>query len=220
LLVWIVFTCSWRVSSQRAYDALLARGLITAEQYRDRWTWRHLHQRAIGRLLHEAAVTEVRLALMQACRTRPGVKLLSCRSDPPIWRQFVTNGERRSLRPDREVEMIVPDTQQPCLFFVEVDRGTRTIVGAKKVWTVQRQLQVYEEYARVTASKPYVLMLCPSHERIASITENVRRRPTRSVVLFAVWDEFIHAPFDAVLREEDPRTTWSLLHGLSPSAPW
>jgi hypothetical protein len=195
---------------KKAYDALLVRGLLSKEEYAQRWHWRHLHERTVGFILHEAAVTEVRFALINACRTCSGVKLLSCRSGPPIWREVLVDSQRRSLRPDREVILSVPGSDYSQTFFFEIDRGSRTIIGAR--WTIARQMELYDEYASLTEEPFRVIVLCPTRERIASLIEKLGQgrmlAPGRA---YGLWDDFVANPLRDVLTRECDGAACSLI---------
>jgi hypothetical protein len=199
---------------KRAFEALYARAVISREEYEDPWCWRHIVQAKIGYIHHECQVNEVRFRLIDACRARRGVKLVSCRSGAPIWRRFTVDGTRRWLRPDREVRLALADECCAQSFFVEVDTGSRTICSAKK-WTIEKQLLLYGDYAAVSDEPWVVVMLCPTRERIAAIMHEMgRSRPFAYVRAYAVFSDFINDPFGNVLVREDDGSETSIIRLL------
>lgn len=111
-------------------------------------------------LLHTLAVTEFRVALALACRTRPGLRLVepdellnsapeTTRQEANPWRWRVRvhfNGQTSEVGviPDYVFALVLPDGRRRP-FFVECDRGTMPIARKSLTQTsILRKLLAYE----------------------------------------------------------------------------
>ena len=200
-----------------AFQALLQRGIITAEEHAASWCWDDLHDRkSIGFIQHEYQTNEFRFCLLDACRDS-GAKVVSCRSGPSVVQNFEVGDHKYKLRPDRWLKLNVADSEFPQLFFVEVDRGTKPVQRSKG-WDVVTQLRQYEALSELDPEQPFrVLILCSSASRATNIIKHMigtggRENDSHWWRGYALWDEFLANPFEKIwLREADPREHYAII---------
>ena len=202
---------------QAAIEALLQRGQITLQDHAGGWTWAQLFARTIGFVVHECQVNELRFRLLEACLDHDDIKVVTCFSGPRARQQFEINGRVCQLRPDRRIELKVPGTPLRQLFYIEADRGTRSL-QTRRGWGVVRQLSFYQRYHQARPGLAFrVLMLCPSCRRVDNILEALDREPYRHRLgrllrAYAVWDEFLDDPLGPVwIPESDPLERYSIV---------